>query len=118
MTIFGEGRGQTSQSPTGAPLADCRRAERALRARPRRARQAALRPVRGDLGGRRGRGRPGPEQHIDNFRLVFDQRFLDTVVARMDDNEAIFKRILDDEEFRHVLMDLYASRVVFKGSWR
>ena len=35
--------------------------------------------------------------------------FLDTVVGRMDDNEAIFKRILDDEEFRQVLMDLYAS---------
>ena len=34
-----------------------------------------------------------------------------TVIARMDDNEAIFKKILDDEEFRHVLMDLYASRV-------
>jgi hypothetical protein len=29
----------------------------------------------------------------------------------MDDNEAIFKRILDDEEFREVLMDLYAARV-------
>jgi type I restriction enzyme R subunit len=48
---------------------------------------------------------------LENFRLVFDQRFLDTVVARMDDNEAIFKRILDDEEFRQVLMDLYAGRV-------
>ena len=48
---------------------------------------------------------------LENFRLVFDNRFLDTVVARMDENEAIFKRILDDEEFRHVLMDLYASRV-------
>jgi hypothetical protein len=36
---------------------------------------------------------------------------LDTVVSRMDENEAIFKRILDDAEFRQVLMDLYASRV-------
>ncbi len=48
---------------------------------------------------------------LENFRLVFDQRFLDTVVARMDENEAIFKRILDDEEFQQVLMDLYATRV-------
>ncbi|MDA8062843.1 MAG: type I restriction endonuclease subunit R, partial [Actinomycetota bacterium] len=48
---------------------------------------------------------------LENFRLVFDHRFLDTVVSRMDENEAIFKRILDDEEFRQVLMDLYASRV-------
>lgn len=48
---------------------------------------------------------------LENFRLVFDHRFLDTVVSRMDENEAIFKRILDDEEFRQVLIDLYAARV-------
>lgn len=30
-------------------------------------------------------------------------------------NEAIFKRILDDEEFRQVLMDLYAGRVYQKA---
>jgi len=47
----------------------------------------------------------------DNFRLVFDNRFMNTVVNRMDLNEAIFKRILDDDEFRQVLMDLYANRV-------
>ena len=29
----------------------------------------------------------------------------------MDDNEAIFKRFLDDEDFRQFLMDLYAVRV-------
>ena len=48
---------------------------------------------------------------IENFRLVFDRMFMGTVVGRMDDNEAIFKRILDDPEFREVLMDLYAARV-------
>ncbi len=48
---------------------------------------------------------------LENFRLVFDNRFLDTVISRMDENDAIFKRILDDEEFCQVLMDLYASRV-------
>ncbi len=48
---------------------------------------------------------------FDNFRLRFDQKFMDTVVSRMDLNEAIFKRVLDDEEFRRVLMDLYATRV-------
>jgi type I restriction enzyme R subunit len=48
---------------------------------------------------------------IENFRLVFDRMFMDTVVTRMDDNEAIFKRILDDEEFSEVLKDLYAGRV-------
>lgn len=48
---------------------------------------------------------------LDNFRLVFDRMFLSTVVGRMDDNEAIFKRILDDPEFQAALMDLYATRV-------
>jgi type I restriction enzyme R subunit len=48
---------------------------------------------------------------IANFRLVFDRMFMGTVVGRMDDNEAIFKRVLDDEEFRQVLMDFYARRL-------
>ena len=48
---------------------------------------------------------------LENFRLAFDDRFMGTVVSRMDENEEIFKRILDDEEFRQVLMDLYAGRV-------
>jgi type I restriction enzyme R subunit len=47
----------------------------------------------------------------DNFRLVFDRMFLNTVVGRMDANEAIFKRLLDDQEFQKTLMDLYALRV-------
>ena len=51
------------------------------------------------------------ENTLDNFRLVFDRMFLNTVVGRMDENEAIFKRILDDDEFRQTLMDLYAARV-------
>jgi len=48
---------------------------------------------------------------FENFRLVFDRMFLETVVGRMDDNEAIFKRVLDDAEFQKTLMDLYANRV-------
>ncbi|MHB8289434.1 MAG: type I restriction endonuclease subunit R [Acidimicrobiales bacterium] len=55
---------------------------------------------------------------LENFRLVFDHRFLDTVVSRMDENEAIFKRILDDEEFRQVLTDLYAGRVYRRARHR
>jgi type I restriction enzyme R subunit len=48
---------------------------------------------------------------IENFRLVFDRMFMGTVVDRMDANEAIFKKILDDEDFRQVLMDWYAAKV-------
>jgi type I restriction enzyme R subunit len=48
---------------------------------------------------------------FDNFRLVFDRKFLSTVISRMDGNEAIYKRVLDDSEFQKTLMDLYALRL-------
>jgi type I restriction enzyme R subunit len=48
---------------------------------------------------------------LENFRLVFGRRFLDTIVGRMDENEAIYRRILDDDEFQKVLVDVYAGRV-------
>jgi type I restriction enzyme, R subunit len=48
---------------------------------------------------------------FQNFRLVFDRTFLDTVVARMDDNEEIFKRILDEPGFRQTVLDHYAQRL-------
>ena len=48
---------------------------------------------------------------FENFRLVFDRMFLGTVVGRMDENDAIYTRVLDDEEFRGALMDLYATRI-------
>jgi len=48
---------------------------------------------------------------FENFRLVFDRKFLGTVVERMDGNESIYKRVLDDDEFQKALMDLYATRL-------
>lgn len=42
---------------------------------------------------------------------LFAAKFLDTVVARMDANEAIFKKILDDEDFHELLADFYLKRV-------
>ncbi len=48
---------------------------------------------------------------LDNFRLVFDRTFLKTVIGRMDDNDAIYQRVLDDPEFSQALMDLYATRI-------
>ena len=48
---------------------------------------------------------------LDNFKLVFGPKFLDTVVTRMDANEAIFKRVLDDEDFRQVLADFYVRKM-------
>ena len=49
--------------------------------------------------------------NLENFRLVFDREFIDTVVRRMDTNEEIFKRILDDDDFRRTMLDYYAARL-------
>lgn len=48
---------------------------------------------------------------VDNFRLVFADAFMKTIVHRMDDNADIFQRILDDREFQSVVMDHYLLRV-------
>ncbi len=48
---------------------------------------------------------------FQNFRLVFDRTFLDTVVRRMDENEDIFKRILDEPAFQQTVLDHYAERL-------
>ena len=48
---------------------------------------------------------------IDNFRLVFDRKFLQTIITRVDANEEIYKKILDDEDFRATLGDFYLRKV-------
>ena len=41
---------------------------------------------------------------IDNFRFAFDKKFMSTILTRVDANDEIFKRILDDEDFRATLV--------------
>jgi type I restriction enzyme, R subunit len=48
---------------------------------------------------------------LDNFRLVFNDKFISTMVSRMDDNEDLFKRVLDDREFQAAVMEHYLRRV-------
>jgi len=48
---------------------------------------------------------------IDNFRLVFDKKFLQTIITRVDANDEIFKKILDDEDFRATLGEFYLRKV-------
>ena len=61
---------------------------------------------------------------LDNFRLMFDRVFLSTVIRRMDANEAIFKQILDDPDFKAVIADYYTRRTYDslrargRGDWR
>jgi type I restriction enzyme R subunit len=48
---------------------------------------------------------------IENFKLVFDRNFLKTVISRMDENEALFRRILDDPDFQEAVKDFYGAKV-------
>jgi type I restriction enzyme R subunit len=48
---------------------------------------------------------------IDNFKLVFDRKFLQTIITRVDANDEIYKRILDDEDFRATLGEFYLRKV-------
>jgi len=48
---------------------------------------------------------------IENFRLVFQPQFLKSIVGRMDDNEEIFRRVVDDPEFQAAVMNHYLLRV-------
>ncbi len=51
------------------------------------------------------------QNDLANFRLAFDRTFMNTVVGRMDSNDEIFKRILDDPDFRDLLADFYVRKV-------
>jgi type I restriction enzyme, R subunit len=48
---------------------------------------------------------------VENFRLVFADRFIKSIVGRMDDNADIFKRVLDDPAFQSVVMEHYLQKV-------
>ncbi len=48
---------------------------------------------------------------IENFRLVFADAFIKSIVSRMDDNADIFRQILDNPTFQTVVMDHYLQRV-------
>jgi len=48
---------------------------------------------------------------LENFRLVFDRKFLQTIITRVDANDEIFKRVLDDEDFKDALGEFYLRKV-------
>jgi type I restriction enzyme R subunit len=51
------------------------------------------------------------QNDLANFRLAFDRSFMQTVVTRMDTNDEIFKRILDDADFRDLVANYYVHKV-------
>lgn len=46
-----------------------------------------------------------------NFKYGFDEVFLSKLIERMEDNQEIFTRILDDQEFSNVVKDWMLNRV-------
>ena len=48
---------------------------------------------------------------IENFRLVFQPQFLRSIVGRMDDNEEIFRRVVDDRDFQAAVLEHYLHSV-------
>ena len=106
------GQGHAHRGSTGTPVQDHRNPERTVRAEPFRDRPVAVRPVRGRLGCDQELAAQARNNTIDNFRLVFDPKFMATIVRRMDMNEAIFKQILShDTEFRDTLAEFYLRKI-------
>jgi len=48
---------------------------------------------------------------IENFRLVFNDVFIKSIVGRMDDNDDLFRKVLDDPAFQAAVMNHYVRRV-------
>lgn len=48
---------------------------------------------------------------LDNFRFGFDKKFESTVIGRMDLNDEIFRRIMDDDVFAAAVRNYYRERV-------
>jgi type I restriction enzyme R subunit len=48
---------------------------------------------------------------IENFRLVFNDVFMSSIVRRMDDNESLFAKVLDDPAFKTLVLEHYVQRV-------
>ena len=47
---------------------------------------------------------------VEDFRYAFEQSFLDKVVKRMDQNEAFYTRILDDENYHNAIFEYLLLR--------
>jgi type I restriction enzyme R subunit len=48
---------------------------------------------------------------IENFALVFSDLFIKSIVGRMDDNQDLFQRVLDEPAFHAIVRDYYLERV-------
>ena len=48
---------------------------------------------------------------IDTFQLAFDDKFIEKLVERMDQNQEIFEKIFDDKLFGGLVKEMMMKRV-------
>lgn len=51
---------------------------------------------------------------IDTFKFAFDDKFIDKLIGRMDQNQEIFEKILDDKMFGNLVKELMMKRIYKK----
>jgi type I restriction enzyme R subunit len=51
---------------------------------------------------------------LDTFKFAFDDKFIDRLIARMDQNQEIFEKILEDKAFGDLVKELMMKRIFKK----
>ncbi|MDR3060083.1 MAG: type I restriction endonuclease subunit R, partial [Prevotella sp.] len=51
---------------------------------------------------------------LDTFKFAFDDKFIDKLIARMDQNQEIFEKILEDKSFGDLVKELMMKRIFRK----
>lgn len=68
--------------------------------------QLSVEQIKEDFANDEGLVQKAKTNTLDDFRLAFEKVFINKVIDRMDQNQAFFTKILDDEQFKNALMDL------------
>lgn len=48
---------------------------------------------------------------MENFKLAFDDKFIDKLVGRMDQNQGIFEKIVENEQFGDLVKELMMKKI-------
>jgi len=51
---------------------------------------------------------------IENFKYGFEEVFLNTLISRMDQNQELFTKMMDDEEFSRVVKRILLEKVYIR----
>ncbi len=51
---------------------------------------------------------------LDTFKFAFDDKFIDKLISRMDQNQEIFEKILEDKSFGDLVKELMMKRIFRK----